>query len=205
MTAQIPEHLILDGESFGMTFCPTIPEDHPRIAPWGRATSAVPDAVPVGPVPEPEPVGPELEPPGWDEVAADLPDWPDPAPEQDDPPVPDIVHSTACWRGYLGSWAVRDDRLSLLSIVGRYRLLGEEPLFADWFSGTLIVPVGELVQYVHMGFGSVYASEIHLRVERGVVVERRIYNHPGGPIDVEQLMWMNIPGLDDAPPDGEGW
>lgn len=35
---------------------------------------------------------------------------------------------------------VRDDRLYLLSVVGRYRLIGEEPLLDDWFSGTLTVP-----------------------------------------------------------------
>lgn len=156
MTAQISEHLILDGESFGMTFCPTIPVDQPRIAP-----------------------------PGAD-------DW----------PAPDTVNTSARWREYIGTWAVRDDRLYLLSVVGRYRLIGEQPLLADWFSGTLTVPCGELVQYVHMGFGSVYASEIHIHVERGVVLGRHRYNHPGGSIDVEQLMWMNIPARDDAPPDG---
>jgi hypothetical protein len=160
MTAQISEDLILDDESFGMTCCPTIPEDHPRIAP--------PDAN----------------------------DW----------PAPDIVHSSACWREYIGTWAVRDDRLYLLSVVGRYRLIGEEPLLADWFSGTLTVPCGELVQYVHMGFGSVYSSEIHIRVERGAILERRAYNHPGGFIDVDRLMWSSIPGLEDEDePRGDDW
>lgn len=45
--------------------------------------------------------------------------------------------SSACWRGYVANWAVVDGKLYLTEIDGAYRLDGSEPLFADWYSGTL--------------------------------------------------------------------
>ncbi len=78
--------------------------------------------------------------------------------------------STACWRGYQGTWEIKDGRLYLVSVSGRYALQGEEPLFAHWFSGTLRVPRGQVLRYVHMGFETVYERELYIKVEKGVVV-----------------------------------
>ena len=85
--------------------------------------------------------------------------------------VPSFVFSTACWRGYLGTWEIKQGRLYLKSVVGLYEMAGDEPIFADWVSGWLVVPKGELVEYVHMGFESVYEQELRVRVEGGVVAE----------------------------------
>jgi hypothetical protein len=43
-----------------------------------------------------------------------------------------IVNSTACWRGYIATWQIEDDRFYLVSIEGRFGLLGAEHLLADW-------------------------------------------------------------------------
>lgn len=85
--------------------------------------------------------------------------------------VPSVVFSTACWRGYLGTWEIKQGRLYLNSVVGRYEMEGGEPIFADWVSGWLVIPRGEVVEYVHMGFESVYEQELRLRVEAGAVAE----------------------------------
>lgn len=90
----------------------------------------------------------------------------------DDPPVPGIVHSTACWRHYIGTWRIDGDRLYLVGIEGDYRLIGDEPLFADWVSGDLIVPRGRMLEYVHMGFASRYESETVISVFKGLVTKR---------------------------------
>jgi len=47
--------------------------------------------------------------------------------------------STACWRGYIATWEIKDGRLYLVELSDRhtYRLEGDEPLFAEWFSGAL--------------------------------------------------------------------
>src|SRR5262245_15493283 len=76
--------------------------------------------------------------------------------------APGILFSTACWRQYRGSWEIKDGRLSLIAVEGRFELLGEGPLFADWFSGVLRVPKGKVIAYVHMGFGSVFEEEVHI-------------------------------------------
>jgi hypothetical protein len=91
--------------------------------------------------------------------------------------------TTACWRGYIGTWAIENSRLYLIKLEGnlcngtRANLRtvfpdASGPVFADWFTGELRIPVGEMVRYVHMGFGSVFAAELMITVERGVVTGR---------------------------------
>jgi hypothetical protein len=90
-----------------------------------------------------------------------------------------IIFSTACWRRYRGTWVIRDGRLALIAIEGRYELKGEGPLPADWFSGLLNVPRGKMLEYVHMGYASVFEEELHITVERGVVTGRRVVDNRG--------------------------
>ena len=47
--------------------------------------------------------------------------------------------STDCYRGYVARWEIRERRLYLLSVEGCFSLEGSEPLFADWFSGKLLI------------------------------------------------------------------
>jgi hypothetical protein len=44
-----------------------------------------------------------------------------------------------------------------------------ERVYAHWFSGELRLPRGELLKYVHMGYGSRYEEDLFLEVSRGVV------------------------------------
>jgi hypothetical protein len=93
------------------------------------------------------------------------------------------VPHTGCWRGYVASWEVRDNRLFLLSVRGQLSdgakfdaawLFPNEtlPVFAEWFTGTLKLPLGNVVEYVHMGFASFYEDELQLTVERGMVIKK---------------------------------
>jgi hypothetical protein len=97
--------------------------------------------------------------------------------------VPSVLFSTACWRGYIGTWEVKDGRLYLVNLQGSYEVVGGEPVPAEWVSGWLRVPRGEALEYVHMGFESVYEEELQLRFEGGVEVERRtvVNGRKGGP------------------------
>ena len=114
-----------------------------------------------------------------------------------------IMYSTACWRGYQGTWEIKDGKFYLTSLHGRFRLLGEEPLLADWFSGMLRIPVGELLHYVHMGFGSVYEEEAHIRISEGLVVETRRIDNRGKAFDRYDLGWKNLPGGENRFPGDE--
>lgn len=111
-----------------------------------------------------------------------------------------ILFSTACWRGYQGTWEIADDKLYLTRLRGRFRLRGDEPLLARWFSGVLRVPRGELLQYVHMGFGSVYEEEVHIRIEEGEVTETRVLDNRGRAHDESELSSRNLPGRENRFP-----
>lgn len=103
-------------------------------------------------------------------------------------PPEDAVITSANWRGYIANWEVRDEWLVLTDVTirlpgaergddARKSILAElfpsarEGVVADWYSGALIVPDGDLVHYVHMGYGSTYERYQVLRIESGRVVE----------------------------------
>lgn len=101
---------------------------------------------------------------------------------------------TACWRGYLGAWEIKDGRFYLVALRGRFQLRQGDPLLADWFTGVLRVPKGEVLQYVHMGFGSVHEEEVHIKIENGVVVTTRVVDNRGKVYDESEIEWRNLPG-----------
>ena len=47
--------------------------------------------------------------------------------------------SSNCWRGYLGSWEIKEGKLYLLKLERDYELKGDEPLFAEWITAELHV------------------------------------------------------------------
>lgn len=91
--------------------------------------------------------------------------------------------STALWRGYVGDWEIVADRLYL---VGLSATLADgtpasletlfpgypERVFAHWFSGTLRIPQGKRLKYVHMGWASTFERDLFLDITHGVVVGR---------------------------------
>lgn len=90
---------------------------------------------------------------------------------------------SALWRGYLATWEIKDDKLYLIRVVKdgcssdapAYPLSNlfpgkKGPIFADWYTGTLVVPQGERLKYVHMGYQSVYEKELHIAIKDGNVV-----------------------------------
>ena len=98
---------------------------------------------------------------------------------------PDFASTnTALWRGYLGSWEILADRLYLVGLSATFAdgtpvdletLFPGYPerVFAHWFSGTLRIPQGRRLKYVHMGWASTFERDLFLELEHGVVVGRR--------------------------------
>lgn len=97
------------------------------------------------------------------------------------------VISSGLWRGYIGTWAIRDGTLFLEDVriltsddrdrsVMKEMFPGGAPQPAAWFTGNLIVPTGKLVKYVHMGYGSTYASYMIATVSKGTVRQIRTMN-----------------------------
>ena len=102
-----------------------------------------------------------------------------------------MIGSTACWRGYIGSWSIRRGNLYLTKLEGRFRLEGKEAIFADWFSGDLHIPKGKMLDYIHMGFDSVYEQEIILTVVDGVVTNTEEI------IPTQRVMLIDLPSHGD--------
>ena len=80
------------------------------------------------------------------------------------------VISSSCWRGYIGSWEIKSNQFFLTGLSGKYELCENVPVFAEWFSGTLVVPEGEMLEYVHGGFATVFEREQRINIENGVIV-----------------------------------
>jgi hypothetical protein len=102
--------------------------------------------------------------------------------------LPLALPSMTCnWRGYVATWELSHDIL-LLRHVRVWRegewvdiaesLFGEvPPIPATWYSGMLIIPQGELVDYVHMGYASSYERYLIVRLEAGCIVEEFKFTH----------------------------
>lgn len=105
--------------------------------------------------------------------------------------------STANWRGYIATFVIRDDVLIADKVeisvpdptagddewpyrqedVSRAVFQGQDELMASWYSGTLVIPRGEVVSYVHMGYGSTYERYTLLKIVEGRLVSRRDLEH----------------------------
>ena len=90
-------------------------------------------------------------------------------------------NSTALWRGYVGTWEIKGDRLYLIELSGSLKNGSKAALetifpgfpdrvFAHWFTGEIRLPQGKMLNYVHMGYGSTYERDLLLKIEGGMVV-----------------------------------
>ena len=116
-----------------------------------------------------------------------------------------MEETTANPRGYNCTWEIRDGKMYLKEVVvemydtvarkeftvvypadslkGVFReSCTRKGICADWVSGDLIAGKGKLVAYAHMGFNRTAEHQVHLKVEKGKVVESslRRYRKTGG-------------------------
>jgi len=98
--------------------------------------------------------------------------------------------STACWRGYKAIWELKNDSLFLRQITSCHkeycpnikdadlrRMFGTDNVFANWFKGKIIIPQGEQVQYIHMGYASIYEKELHISFKNGLSKKGKIVSN----------------------------
>ena len=120
--------------------------------------------------------------------------------------------SWSCWRGYIGTWEVIDNKLCLIRIerheiwpkedtfeeqsidIPLQPLLGTSgPVPADWFSGVLRVVRGQVIAQVNTGFASVYEEDLFLVVDHGTITSRRIVkNDPSSITSESDLAWREF-------------
>ena len=82
------------------------------------------------------------------------------------------VVSSSCWRGYLGSWEIREGRLYLVKLERDLKLEGTESLFADWVNEELHIIVEMAFEGLRSGMRGHETIE-KVMVKRGLVVGPR--------------------------------
>lgn len=83
----------------------------------------------------------------------------------------EVIFSTACRRRVQGTWEIRDGLLYLVNLVGKFEISGDEPIHADWFSGTLSIPQSWSGDDDVCEFGMTVDKEWNIQICKGEVVE----------------------------------
>ena len=96
--------------------------------------------------------------------------------------------NTACRRRYRATWKIESNFLYLVDIHATVNKKAfkisdlfpgsEVPVKATWFTGTLVVPKGKMIQYVHAGFESKYPGELRIKIKNGQVINEELIKNP---------------------------
>lgn len=98
--------------------------------------------------------------------------------------------STDCWRGYLGTWKIADNKLYLIGLEGNIQTMEgekdismdylfpfEKEVFAEWYCDEIRIPQGRLLHYVHMGYESVHEKDLLINIENGLVKSKIVLSN----------------------------
>ena len=88
-----------------------------------------------------------------------------------------IEKSSNCWRGYVGTWEIKNDKLYLIDFSsGMYDVLVNLPILADWITGVGQVATGDMIKGSSWDITR-YEAEMHLTFENGLVVKTQNINN----------------------------
>lgn len=105
--------------------------------------------------------------------------------------------STSCWRGYIATFEISNDKLFISSIITQnYDYDKSQKIWktididvttkvfspgdkriCDWYTGCLILPEGEVVNYVHMGYASTHERYQLIKIRNGTIVDNSKMTH----------------------------
>lgn len=100
--------------------------------------------------------------------------------------------STGLWRGYIATFEVRNNRLFLKDIQiegadseGKDMLISvinevfpnRKNIKIDWLTGLLVIPHGKCVEYVNLGYSSIYESYTLLEFDKGKFRKERSFDY----------------------------
>lgn len=85
-------------------------------------------------------------------------------------PEYDIEFSSSCLRGYQGTWEIKNHCLYLVELKRKLKLVEDMPIFADWFSGVLCIPVGEPLECLARLDDKVFQKELYFQVRAGKLI-----------------------------------
>ena len=98
-----------------------------------------------------------------------------------------IFKSTALVRGYIGTWKIKNKKLYLVSLIGfiknnekvdlSYLFPNKKEVFADWFSGQIRIPEGNLLKKIRIGYASVFERDKILKFNKGKCISDNTINN----------------------------
>jgi len=101
--------------------------------------------------------------------------------------------STALWRGYVGLWEYKNNKLYLVDIYAcgkkensiKAAIFKEfaEPIIASWYTGSLFIQKGKLIKYHHSGYDRIYEKELVAEVDKGEIKGIKQYDNGVRPTD----------------------
>ena len=110
--------------------------------------------------------------------------------------------TTACWRGYVGTWKLVNDKLFLIDFLGNkydadsnvFKEVGLDYLFPDkeevhahWFTGLVEIPDGEILVYGHTDYSTQYENNLFLHFNKGILVDFKSENTLEKMVDEVQI------------------
>ena len=98
--------------------------------------------------------------------------------------------STSLWRAYIATFEIREGLLYILDVETRFHNLeindlqlvsvydsifgSEKNVVADWFEGLLVIPTGQQLQHISMGYASIYEQYLLLQIVKGHLQKGRV-------------------------------
>jgi len=89
------------------------------------------------------------------------------------------------WRGYIATWEIINNHFFLVEISDCFyekqadlkkifpNLFSEGKVNANWYTGLLVLPIGEIVKYVHMGYASLYEEYKLIEIKDGLLTKEK--------------------------------
>lgn len=107
-----------------------------------------------------------------------------------------VIGSSSLWRGYVATFEIKNNKLIVKDIqilcidttennshdIEWESVLIEvfpeqKELEVDWFTGLLVLPLGNLMNYIHEGYGSTYENYIILEINEGNLKTEKHFNY----------------------------
>ena len=89
-----------------------------------------------------------------------------------------------CRRGYVATWRIRNNVLYLTGfqqfnptvVINPKDVLASPKMLADWYDGTLRIPVGDIIHHSKNGC-DVHDRVLHISVKGGVVYNHEVFQN----------------------------
>ena len=110
--------------------------------------------------------------------------------------IKDFSISSACWRGYIAYFEIKNDLLYLNDIIvhtvsleniGRpedrdisiYSKLfdSQKSFFCNFYSGILIIPTGKCIKEIYSGYDSMYENYLIIKIRNGQVIQKKEFKY----------------------------